>query len=314
MERKRIEMYVGWTCNHQCVYCMEYPNMIKQWKERISAADILKLLIKYKRQWYNHVTFLWGEPFIQEVFFDALKIAKKLGYTTLVTTNATTLHIEREAKKYLSLIDELILSVEAIDYHVQEQIAQTKALTHWEKVFENVHTYAKLALFKANIVINQLNKTHIYDIVDFIVRQGIKEVVLTYPDIDLLFYKKKHIVDKVAPRYSEVYDIIKRVFDDFWSCVSLKIADIPLCTIRNPEYIRFADDYNYENRVKLAAYSSKNVNYSQYNKTLDRKKTSPRKRRKIEKCQSCAYKKTCWGVAEAYETLYGLEEISPAHL
>lgn len=144
-----------------------------------------------------------------------MKIAKKLGYTTLVTTNATTLHIEREAKKYLSLIDELILSVEAIDYHVQEQIAQTKALTHWEKVFENVHTYAKLALFKANIVINQLNKTHIYDIVDFIVRQGIKEVVLTYPDIDLLFYKKKHIVDKVAPRYSEVYDIIKRVFDDF---------------------------------------------------------------------------------------------------
>jgi hypothetical protein len=35
-----------------------------------------------------------------------------MGFTTLVTTNATTIHLEAQAKKYLPLIDQLILSVQ----------------------------------------------------------------------------------------------------------------------------------------------------------------------------------------------------------
>jgi len=311
MENKRIELYVWWTCNHRCIYCMEYPNMIKRWNEKISSTDILKLLVKYRKLWYNHVTFLWWEPFIQDVFLDALKIAKKLWYTILVTTNATTLHIQKEAAKYLPYIDELILSVEAIDTSLQESICQTKSVTYWTPVFENIRNYATLKLFKANIVVNQLNKDHIYEIVDFLEKHWIKEVVLTYPDIDILFYEKEYILEKIAPKYSEVYDIIDRILIDFSPRLTIKIADIPFCILKNAKYLPLTDDYNYENRIKLAAYNKKNSDYSRNNKTLNRKKISPRKRKRIEKCKTCSYNKICWWVSDSYDALYWLDEIQP---
>ena len=93
MEYKRLEIYVWWTCNQKCTYCMEFQNMEKSWDKKVSKYEILKKLIKYKKSWYNHVTYLWWEPFIQPVFLEALKLWKKLWYTILVTTNCTTLHL-----------------------------------------------------------------------------------------------------------------------------------------------------------------------------------------------------------------------------
>ncbi len=47
---KRLELYVGWTCNQKCTYCMEFPNMEKRWTKKVTKFDILKRLIKYKKQ------------------------------------------------------------------------------------------------------------------------------------------------------------------------------------------------------------------------------------------------------------------------
>jgi molybdenum cofactor biosynthesis enzyme MoaA len=50
MKYKRIEIYVGWTCNQRCTYCMEFPNMERNWNKKITKYDILKKLIKYKKR------------------------------------------------------------------------------------------------------------------------------------------------------------------------------------------------------------------------------------------------------------------------
>ncbi|MBT3726697.1 hypothetical protein HOG21_03185 [bacterium] len=61
----------------------------------------------------------------------------------MVTTNATTLHLDKQAKKYLPYIDELILSVEAIDKDLQQKISRTKVFVRWEEVFKNIDLYWK---------------------------------------------------------------------------------------------------------------------------------------------------------------------------
>jgi wyosine [tRNA(Phe)-imidazoG37] synthetase (radical SAM superfamily) len=66
-----------------------------------------------------------------------------MNFTTLVTTNATTLHLEKEAEKYLPLIDELILSVEAIDKDLQQKISRTNVYVRWNEVFDNINKYWK---------------------------------------------------------------------------------------------------------------------------------------------------------------------------
>jgi organic radical activating enzyme len=44
------------------------PTMDVMWDRVISNKEVLKKLIKYKKEGYNHVTYLGGEPFIQKNF------------------------------------------------------------------------------------------------------------------------------------------------------------------------------------------------------------------------------------------------------
>lgn len=37
MEYKRLEIYVWWTCNQKCTYCMEFPNMEKAWTKKFQS-------------------------------------------------------------------------------------------------------------------------------------------------------------------------------------------------------------------------------------------------------------------------------------
>lgn len=315
--------------------------MEKLWKQKVSKFDILKNLIKYKKLWYNHVTFLWWEPFIQWVFFDALNIAKKLWYTILVTTNATTLHINSQAKKFLPLIDELILSVQAIEKGPQQIISRTKNYVIWKEVFENIKKYFLWKTLKSNIVVTQDNLEYLYEIVRFLNENNIREISITYPDIAYTYYEEKFILDRIAPKYSDcLFQILRIIEFSNKNKIKLKIVDFPLCVFKNYDInkiIEYSDDFDYWTRTKLFfnkneyLHSSKEINDSsnKFNENLFHKvfyeikyffnknklyqlyKNIPRKRSHINKCRKCSYKNICWGPSIYYNKLYWFKEIIP---
>lgn len=309
MNYKRLELYVWWTCNQKCTYCIEFENMEQAWTKKVSKYDILKQLLKYKKLWYNHVTYLWGEPLIQAVFLDALNLWKKLWYTILVTTNCTTLHLDSQASKFLPYIDELFLSVEAIWIEEQQKISRTKNYVHWDKVFENIYKYWNWKTLKANIVITQDNLSHIYDLVKFVVEKWVKDISITYPDINYWYYWKEFVLEKIAPSYTDcitkIIPVVEYLRDKE---IRLKLPDFPFCVFPEnirEEYIKLTDDYDFETRVK--------INHN--NQELDRWDLAdfrklPRKRRKIKKCTNCKYNKSCWGPSYVYKLLYWTDEIN----
>lgn len=307
---KRLEIYVWWTCNQKCTYCMEFPNMEEKWKKRVTKYDILKYLLKYKKLWYNHVTLLWWEPFIQAVFKDALLLSKKFNFTTLVTTNATTLHIDSQAKKFLPYIDELILSVEAIDENLQKKISRTNTYVKWDKVFLNIKKYRKGPFLKANIVITKDNLFCLFDLFKFVVENWINNVALTYPDLYLSYYWKKHLIDRVAPRYEECIESLDSIANySFKNNINLKIVDFPFCIFpidKAEDYIKVTDDFDYSNRLKIWFWFDQD---SHIVSELDRSETSPRYRKKIKECNKCIYNKICWGPSISYKNLYWYSEI-----
>jgi len=313
MEYKRIEIYVWWTCNQKCTYCMEFPNMDIQWNKRVTKYEIIKYLIKYKKEWYNHVTFLWWEPFIQPVFLDALRLWKKMWYTILVTTNATTLHLEKEAKKYLPYIDELILSVQAIDKELQQKISRTNVFVKWNDVFGNIRKYWKWSYFKSNIVITIDNLPELYNLVKFSYSNWMNDIAVTYPDIDLEYYWKKHIKSLVAPTYNEsIKEVIK--VNDFCNAnwINLKIVDFPFCIFpedKREEYIHKTDEFDYWNRIKIWSTSKEKNLFN--NVEINREDVLPRERRLINKCKKCKYNNLCWWPAVNYKALYWYKEINP---
>ena len=310
MEYKRLEIYVGWTCNQKCTYCMEFPNMEEAWNKVVSKFDILKKLIKYKKQWYNHVTYLWWEPFIQPVFHDALKLWKKLWYTILVTTNATTLSIEKQAEKFLPYIDELFLSVEAIDKQTQQKISRTKVYVEWEKVFENIGKYWRGKMLKANIVITQDNKHILFDLVEYIYKKSVREFAITYPDIDEEYYGKEHVLESIAPKYSECIPQIQKIVDYAQERnIRVKLPDFPFCVF--PEntrhmFIPLTDDFDYQERVKIS-HEEEVFDRSD----LQNVESKPRERTHVHKCKTCIHTHMCWWPSTHYEELYGLDEIHP---
>jgi len=287
--------------------------MERQWNEKITKLDILKNLLKYKKRWYNHVTYLWWEPFIQPVFYDALKLWKKMWFTVLVTTNATTLHLDKQAKKYLPYIDELILSVEAIDKDLQQKISRTKVFVRWEEVFKNIDLYWKWSYFKVNIVITKDNLAELFNIVKYIVNKWVKNIAITYPDLDLEYYWKKHLIDYVAPTYT---DSIKKVIEIENYCkdknIVLKIVDFPFCIFpknKIKEYIDKTDEVDYCNRIKVWKSLLEDNNPIEKNE-INRKEILPRERKHIDKCNKCSYNNICWWPAVNYKELYWYLEIN----
>lgn len=310
MEYKRLEIYVGWTCNQKCTYCMEFPNMEKNWNKKVTKYEILKKLIIYKKLWYNHVTYLWWEPFIQWVFLDALKLWKKLWFTRLVTTNASTLHLEKQASLFLPYINELILSVEAIDSELQQKISRTKVIVSWEEVFNNIDKYWKGSFLKVNIVITKDNLSELYNIVEYVIRKWVKNIAITYPDIDMSYYGKQHILEKVAPTYTEAMkENIKILILCEEYNVHLKLPDFPFCVFpkaNRMQYITMTDDYDYGRRLKIDYEGVKRDRLD-----IEDKDNIPRERRNFVKCDPCIYKWKCWWPSIFYNTLYWLDEIIP---
>jgi len=305
MKKKRIEIYLWWTCNQKCTYCVEYSTMVENWNKKIDKYEILKKLLKYKKLWYNHVTFLWWEPFIQVVFLDALKIAKKLWYIILVTTNSTTLQIKEQAEKYLPYIDELIISVQALSPKLQKQISRVNVYINWELVFENISNFWNWSFLKANIVITKDNLYELLNITKYLFKKWIFNISLSYPDIELWFYDKLHIINKIAPKYTECRDVIKQIinYSDL-NNINLKLADIPLCIFvwENIDYLaQLSDDYNYENRLKINSIEEEQFRWI-VKKVRDRSY--------ISNCDICEYKNYCSWPWEEYIEIYWGDEIN----
>lgn len=303
-------MYLWWKCNKKCNFCIEYENMEKMWNEEISKKEILQKLIHYKRNWFSHVTFLWWEPFIQKNFLFALKIAKKIGYKILVTTNCTLLHIENIASSLLPYIDELILSMAALDYDLQKKISRSNNYVLRDDVLYNIWKYWKGERLKVNIVVTVNNLTRLFNLTEYLLIRNIEEISITYPDINYWYYWREYILNEIAPSYSECIEQILPIInlcEKKW--IKLKLPDFPFCVfpLENiNKFIKLTDDYDFATRTKI----------DHNNTELDRWDLSdfrllPRKRRKTYKCIKCNYNNLCWGPSYVYKLLYWLDEINP---
>lgn len=298
---KRLEIYLWWTCNKRCIFCSEYNNMEDNWNKKISETEVLKKLIKYKKLWYNHVTFLWWEPFIQSNFLFSLKSAKKLWYTVLVTTNATTLWIEDQAEKYLPFIDELILSINTINEKIYKRIHRVNNFINYDLVFENIKKYWKWNLLKVNCVLNKYNLDDIENVMLFISDKMVNELSLTYPDVHARYYRAGYAKEHIFPKYYSLRKYIKQYFSTagkYW--ISLKIADIPFCVLEEMRYIERTDEYFYSNRLKIDREWVE----------LNRNTVSPRWRKQIKKCVGCKFTNICWWPCTEYIKDYWDSEIN----
>lgn len=287
---KRFEIYIGFKCNNDCVFCVEHKRRQK-YQDLILLSkedEIREILTKYKSQGYDHLNILGGEPFLQSNINLILKLAKEFGFLTAVTNNGSLLGQEKIAQENLPLVDDLILSIHG---HNQDLISQqshnTKLFDNLLKAFVNIKKYFHGRLLKSNTVINFLNYKHLLDIVKFIEQAGITEISLTSMSIDE--HNKPVIVrySQLAPVLREVADYAKQ------KDLKLRFSDIPFCFLGSNYYL--SNNLYFDDRKKYDVDGKEVV--------WDREKI------KTEICQPCLCRELCQGLDKDYYLLYGDKEL-----
>lgn len=303
MKYKRLEIYLGWKCNHKCIFCIEMEKITKYFTYEISESEVLGILIKMRKKWYNHVTFLWWEPTIQKNFLFSLRIAKKLWYTILVTTNGSIIAVESKAKEFLPYINQLIISIPAIEDSLQLEINGTKSIIDFSRVFRNIEQYWQWDFLKINVVFNKYNHLRYQEIIDFSVtyKNLVTEISFTYPELNADFYWEDYLKNNLLVAYKEIpyQEIINYAAQ---KNIKIRIVDVPFCLLGEKNRI-YSDDIDYDPRKK--------INNEGIEKQWWELEFRPRERYHIIKCRWCKYINQCWGPGKVYVQLFWDDEIQP---
>jgi MoaA/NifB/PqqE/SkfB family radical SAM enzyme len=287
---KRLEIYIGFKCNNDCVFCVEYARRQK-FKDLAllqNENEVREVFTKFKQQGYDHLNILGGEPFLQPNIAMILKLAKEYRFLVAVTNNGSLLGLEEVAKNNLPYIDDLILSIHGHNQElVTRQSKNPKLYGQLLKAFINIKKYFSGRLLKSNTVINSLNYKYLLDIVKFIEQGGINEMSLTSMSID---EHNKPVIVKyglLAPILKEVSDYAKQ------KNIKLRFSDIPFCFLGSNYYL--ANNLYFDDRQKYDVDGKEVV--------WDREKV------KTARCEQCICRELCQGLDKDYYQLYGDKEL-----
>lgn len=114
---------MSYICDQACVFCSESSRMEAFAASPISYANIVRTLARKRKDGCRHVTFTGGEPTLHPRIIDALAAAKRLGYTTYMTTDASKLANADFAARCLPLLDEVCISLHGDSPEVHDALA-----------------------------------------------------------------------------------------------------------------------------------------------------------------------------------------------
>jgi len=112
--------YITLKCNAKCEFCNIWSDESYRNIEEQSLDDIRNNLNDLKKLGVKVIDFTGGEPLLSPNLIDALKISKKLGFFTTITTN--TILYPMFAEKLKGLVDSLSFSFGSSDKNKHNKI------------------------------------------------------------------------------------------------------------------------------------------------------------------------------------------------
>ncbi len=151
-EIKSVNWHVTMNCNYKCRFCF-YKNMSGEFKDLKNAKHKLETL---KSKGITKINFAGGEPLLYKDLSYLLKMAKDIGFTVSIVTNATLLN-EHKLKEMSRYVDWVGISIDSSDEEIQKQLGRGDGnhVEHVRKVSEFVRKYGMK--LKINTTVTKLN-------------------------------------------------------------------------------------------------------------------------------------------------------------
>jgi len=271
--RKTLHHIVGFSCNNNCIFCMEsrtYRNRI----ERLTLEEHIELLKRSKK--FDRVVFTTGEPTLNPLLPEIVSASRSLGFKERVLiTNGRMLSYMGNLKRLIDAgVNEIGVSIHGHTKELHDSLTRTPG--SFEQTVKALENMRRVKLdFTAHVTVTKLNYKHLDDIYRFVI--GFSPDTIVFNMFNPIDKAKKHI--DLMPKYSEIAPYLKK-----WDRVDL--VDFPACIAPTLNHSRIED---YHIRQK---------------KGFDRNST--RGKIFLKKCGRCVHR--CQGIPKMYVDRYGTDE------
>ncbi|WP_342304927.1 viperin family antiviral radical SAM protein [Methanolobus sp. ZRKC5] len=116
---RSVNWHVTMNCNYKCRFCF-YKSMSGEFKDIEKARQKLETL---KAKGIEKINFAGGEPLLYKNLNHLLKMAKDMGFTVSIVTNAALLS-ENKLREMSKYVDWVGISVDSADEHIEKQLGR----------------------------------------------------------------------------------------------------------------------------------------------------------------------------------------------
>ncbi|HAT71352.1 MAG TPA: hypothetical protein DCS63_00870 [Elusimicrobia bacterium] len=298
---KRFEIYLNSLCNQKCLHCFNGKHFRKS-NEGPGFSRICADMLKMRKQGFDWLSFLGGEPTIHPEIIKIVSLAKIMGYRRLMTYSNGLKYSDPDftARIKKAGLTDTCLSVHGHTPGLHEAV--TGVPGSFRKVMRAVENLGEFGINVTLIlVLNALNKGKLKEILRFYSSKGIKHYMIFFLKYQGRLIENGPAAKKLMFRVSELTKTLAGL-PALAAKEKIRIHNIehaPYCVVpENCRTIISGTDYG---GARMVIQSGELLNISSSHKGYIFKSS----------CADCRYYSDCPGIDPEYAKIFGLEEFSP---
>lgn len=313
----QIELQLGHFCNNRCVFCGSGQLTERGQADPVAEEALLAALEAAADRGLRRVTFLGGEPTIQDSFLPGLRRAVALGFAEIVIfTNGARLWDPRfvdEVEAVVAAAPVALHSPVALQWRVSLQgadapshdraVGRPGAFARILKGFEVVQ--ARGRDLTVNMCLTAGSLATLPDLAELLVRYGVRQLCIDMVRPISAGERTEEWMRAILPRFQDIgpplRELTRRlraVQADF----DVNYTHVPFCVA--PDLAPLLH-HGGEPTVTFTA------DLAERQGVMDKYAFQSSDRRKVDGCKSCVFAWRCTGVPHQYLDWYGDAELTP---
>ena len=305
----QVEVQLGHFCNNRCVFCASGQLTAEGRAQPVPEAEVFAALDAAAERGLQRVTFLGGEPTIQDCFLPALEHAASLGFSEItVFTNGARLGDARFLERVLAKTP-VTWRISIQGGNAAAHDAATGQPGAFARIVKGLDSLSGLGQAPtANMCLTTGSLSSLADLPDLLLRHGVRQMCVDMVRPVSAGPRSEAWMRSILPRFSDVAGHVRALLADLDQRApgyDINITHLPFCVL--PEAAHRIS----HGGVQTVTFTA---DLDQSQGVMDKYAFQARDRVLLPTCEACAFRVLCTGVPQQYLDLHGGDELVPVRL